>query len=324
MQNKPGSTKFNFIAALGIFCLSIFVSTAQAELIYGIGGLGDANGNPTSPALFTFDSATPGTTTTIGTITGITAGQTLEGIAFAPNGTLYALGYVEASGATQGNSQLYTINLATGAATAVNGTAVNLGFSQGGASAISFGLAFVSSNAIQVIDAGGNIFQLNSGTGGIIPGSVSSVAYSSAPSAGNVEQWSGLALGVNGRLYTIDETNNQLGLRQTANPSLIDPIGTGFGISTRGPGTMGLEISGLTGNVYLQTDTDDAGVADGLYTLNTTTGVATLVGQIGNDSNFNTIDIASGATVVPEPAIWASMISGGALLLAARRFRRRS
>jgi hypothetical protein len=299
------------------------ISAAHAQLFYGVGGLGDTNGNPTAPSLFTFNAATPGTVATIGAITGVGSSQTVEGIAVAPNGTLYLLGYV-ASGGNLGNSQLYTVNTTTGAATPVNATPTNIGFSQGGASSVSFGLAFVGANTIQVIDGGGNIYQLNSSTGGIVAGSVSSVTYSSSPVAGNVEQWAGLALGTNGRLYTIDETNNQLGVRQTADPTKIDPIGNSpaspgpLGISTRGPATMGVDIS-AAGIAYLQTDTDDAGVADDLYRVNLTTGAATLVGQIGSNSNFNTIDIAA---TVPEPGT-SAMIAAGALLVARVVFRRR-
>jgi hypothetical protein len=84
---------------------------------------------------------------------------------------------------------------------------------------------------------------------------------------------------------------------------------------------MGFEISNLTGTFYLQTDTDDADVADGLYTLNPATGLATLLGQIGGDSNFNTIDIA--IQPVPEPATLASMVLGSGMLFALLRFRRR-
>jgi hypothetical protein len=291
-----------------------FASLARAELIYGVGT------NGTTDSLFDFNSSSPNTITTIGNISGLTSGQTLEGITFSPNGTLYALGYVETSGASQGQSQLYTVNLGTGALTAVNSTPVNLGFSQGGASSVSFGLQFTSGgNAIQVIDGGGDIFQLNPSTGGIVGGSVGSVSYSPNPSAGNVPQWADLSFNGAGSMYTIDETNNQLGL---ASGNTIAPIGNGFGISTRGPGTMGFEISKSSGTAYLQTDTDDSGVADDLYTVNLGTGVVSSVGQIGTDSNFNTIDIA--VAPVPEPGTIGMLMAGAGILVAFLRFRRRA
>ena len=57
---------------------------AQAELILG---LTSANG------LISFDSATPGTVTSIGAVTGLTAGDSLVGIDRRPNGgLLYGVG----------------------------------------------------------------------------------------------------------------------------------------------------------------------------------------------------------------------------------------
>jgi hypothetical protein len=311
MQNKAfGSLlKVGFGAAAFLFFIS---ASAQAELIYGVGGTGES---PTSVSLFNFNTTTPGTLNTIGTITGITAGQTVEGITFSPTGALYLMGYNTGTGF----GQIYTVNLATGAATAVNAAAVDYGFATGGASSLSFGLQFTSGNAIQVIDGGGDLFQINAATGTVNAGGTSA-AYS--PSQPLTPQWTGLSANGAGTLYTIDEINNVLGRIDSvsAGTSNVTSLGS-FGITTRGPATMGFEISNLTGTFYLQTDTDDADVADGLYTLNPTTGLATLLGQVGGSSNFNTIDIA--IQPVPEPATITSIGLGGGMLLALLRFRRR-
>ena len=87
------------------------------QLVYGI----TASNN-----LITFDSGNPGVVRTIVGITGLPATQTLVGTDFRPNtGQLFGLGYDAAATGTTANSQLYTIDLATGAATAV-GTAQRL------------------------------------------------------------------------------------------------------------------------------------------------------------------------------------------------------
>jgi hypothetical protein len=81
------------------------------QLVYGI----TASNN-----LITFDSGNPGVVRTIVGISGLPATQTLVGTDFRPNtGELFGLGYNAAAVAPVVNSQLYTINLTTGAATAV-------------------------------------------------------------------------------------------------------------------------------------------------------------------------------------------------------------
>src|SRR5262245_11545992 len=81
---------------------------AHAELILG---LTNANG------LISFDSATPGTVTSIGTVTGLTAGDLLVGIDRRPmNGLLYAVGV----NPVFGTGRIYTLNQATAAATLVS------------------------------------------------------------------------------------------------------------------------------------------------------------------------------------------------------------
>lgn len=293
--------------AVTIAATSILTSVTQAELIYGIGGTGDS---ASSPLLFTFDSLAPSTISTVGAVSGVTSGQTLQGLVFSPGGTLYVLGY----DATTGGSQLYIINQSTGAAAPVNTTPTNIGNATGGASTFSFGLAFTpSGSAIQLIDAAGDLFQLNPADGTLLPGG-STIDYSSAPT--NTPQFVGIAYRSDGTLLTIDQTNNLLGAQNAGDPGMLDTVGP-LGITLLGPQTIGFD-RGQAGLLYLQTDTGDAGVQDDLYTV-AANGAATLVGAIGTDANFNTIAIA----VVPEPATWLSLGFGAAMLLALKRFRRR-
>ena len=74
----------------------------RAELIYAV---------TTTNVLLSFDSATPGTVTTIAAITGLQAGENILGIDLRPaTGQLYGLG---------STSRLYTISPVTGTATQV-------------------------------------------------------------------------------------------------------------------------------------------------------------------------------------------------------------
>ena len=309
MKTPLAALKLHAVA-ITLAVTSIFASVVQAEPIYGIGGTGET---ATSPVLFTFDSLAPNTINMIGAVTGITAGQSLQGLVFSPGGSLYVLGY----DASTGDSQLYIINQSTGAAAPVNATPTNIGNVTGGAATFSFGLAFTpSGSAIQLIDAAGDLFQLDPANGALLPGG-SVIDYSTAPD--NTPQFVGLAYRADGTLLTIDQTNNLVGAQNAGDPSMLDTVGP-LGITLLGPQTIGFD-RGQTGIQYLQGDTGDAGVQDELYTVNPANGTATLVGNIGTDANFNTIAIA----VVPEPSTYAllaiGVVSGAVWLRRNRRAR---
>jgi len=81
--------------------------------------------------LLTFDTATPNLIRTSVGVTGVDAAQTLVGMDVRPlNNALYALGYNAAAATGVANSQIYTINAVTGAATAI-GSAIRLELGSG-------------------------------------------------------------------------------------------------------------------------------------------------------------------------------------------------
>src|SRR5688572_8391490 len=112
---KRLSARFCALACLATFGLT---SSASAELIYGVAAVGNATG------LVTWDSATPNDLESGVFVSGLQTNETLVGIDIRPaTGQLYGLG-------TTG--QLYTINPANGAATAVgSGTGALNGFNFG-------------------------------------------------------------------------------------------------------------------------------------------------------------------------------------------------
>ena len=103
-------------AKMKIFSLALAVGLSlqsEAQTIYAL----------SSGGLYSFDAAMPETANFNGTISGITPGQTIEGMDFRPlNGMLYALGYDRN---TQ-MAQIYTVDVATAIATPVNITPISL------------------------------------------------------------------------------------------------------------------------------------------------------------------------------------------------------
>ena len=87
---------------------ALLANTSSAQDIYAI---------QSNTALVTFSAANPQLFSATVGITGITAGQTIEGLDFRPNtGQLYAFGYNK----TTTSYQLYTIDKTTGVAMALN------------------------------------------------------------------------------------------------------------------------------------------------------------------------------------------------------------
>ncbi len=290
-------------------------TAAAQSLLYGIGGT-DTGAGPNAAAytLFSFQSSTPGTTTTVGTVTA-TTGYALESIAFQPTtGNLY--GYQFNTTTNQG--QLVTINRATGAL-ATLGSPVTIGSisgSNGNSATISFN---PSNGAIRLVTGTNGNFRFNAATGALL-GQDANVAYASGdPNVNNTFQISGVAYTSGAALYDVDNINNVLAT-QNLSTGALTTVGTLGFTATQGSGSEGFTIG--SGNVAFLNSTNSGqggAVRDNLYSVNLTTGAATSLGLIGGSATFNTVDIA--AFVVPEPGTYALCgLSGAALVvLAARR-----
>ncbi len=142
------------LMAFGIGAFPVASAFGQAT-IYGL---------RTNNSLVSFSSATPGTLTTLGTITGVTAGQTVVGMDFRPaTGELVALGYDQATS----TGRLYTINLSTAVATPLGAAAFSIAL--GAESAANIGFDFNPTvDRIRVVSADINAnFRLNPLTGGV-------------------------------------------------------------------------------------------------------------------------------------------------------------
>jgi hypothetical protein len=232
----------------------------------------DIVGLTTAGQLVHFSSAAPGTVTVVGTIGGVTSGQSLVGLDFRPaTGELYALGF------GSGAAQLYKINPTTASATAV-GTSFTLS-----AGDKSFGFGF---------DPVADVARITSSTGenvrvSPITGAVVSNDTALSPSS----LYAGVAYDRNVRgatqttLYSYDLTNNQLvtigsvnGSPNSPNSGKVSAVGAstvtadsgtadraGFDVGGDGVGYLNLVVNGTSG----------------LYTANLGTGALSQVGNFG-------------------------------------------
>lgn len=300
--------------ALAVAVFLPVAGSVRAETIYGL---------TTGGGLFSFNSASPGATTAVTAITGVTQGATsLVGMDFRPaTGELFALSYT----AGTGSSQLYTINLSTAVATAVGGTfTLQSGITNG-----RFGFDFnptvdriraiggyvgASSNA-----ADGANYRLFP-TGGIAATDTNVNYAAGDPNVGTRPALVGLAYSnnfagaVTTTLYGFDFTNDAFvtvgGLNGSPSPNGGQLFTVGQSNLSPIDAAFDLDI-GLAGTAYMNANVSGT---SNFYTINLSNGQATLIGGIG--SGLAVLDIAA---QVPEPSTYA--LIGGALaaLLLARR-----
>lgn len=266
--------------------------------------------------LLRFDSATPGTLTLDVAITGLEAFDSLGGIDFRPaSGTLY--------GYSDGNQHLYTIDPATGAATRV-ATATEPLFGQG----VDFDPVADRLRTVHQIDQNGSIDPVTGAAtfdAGLAyaPGDVNEGRN---PSVAGIAYGNNVAGAVASMLYGIDFDQDVLVRIDVPSAGSLLTVGS-LGLTL--VGFVGFDISGQTGIAYAALDPlTTAFSGSGLYTIDLTTGAATLVGAIG-PGTLEVIGIAAPigtvrepGSPVPEPA--THLLAVAALALAARRARRGS
>lgn len=211
-----------------------------------------------------FDSATPGTITGMRTITGLQAGETIVGLDLRPVGNqLMAVG---------SSSRVYTISTDTGGASAVAGPFTPA------LSGTAFGVDFNPTvDRIRFISDTGQNGRLNPDTGATAGTDTPlSGGGGSAVAAAYTNNFVGAATTT---LYVIDSANDSLyiqgGLNGTPSPNtgvltLVGPLGVDTsavaGFDIIGAGTAFAALSTQTGS--------------GLYSINLSTGAATLIGTI--------------------------------------------
>ena len=293
--------------------LGLGLSGVHAELLTGLTSTG---------TLVTFDSATPGSIGSSVAVTGLLGGETLLGIDRRPaTQQLFGLG---------STSRLYSINSITGAATAVGASSFAPALT-----GTAFGFDFNPvPDRIRVVSTDTSNFRLNPNDG-TLSGTDTPLSYAGGDSGAGITPrvvGSAHTNNVNGAsvttLFGIDSNRDVLVMQggpngaPSPNGGVLTTIGFGLGFNTSD--LVGFDVSGITGLAYASL-TPPAGGASQLFTINLTTGIATLVGTIGTGLTLIDLAASPGSTAVPEPAPLVLLAAGGlVLLVVARRWRSRS
>ena len=113
----------------------------------------------------------------------------------------------------------------------------------------------------------------------------------------------GIAVDPIGRMFGIDILGDRL-FAIDKDTAEVSPIGSlGFNAN----GAVGFDFDDATGTLYLTSIDDNSGLPN-LYTINTTTGEANIVGPLIHGNQHTALAIASGAPCVPPTEVpWISL-----------------
>jgi hypothetical protein len=244
----------------------------------------------TGNAVLRFDSAAPGTILSTTAITGMQASETLLGIDFRPaTGQLYGLG---------STSRLYAIDTTTGAA-----TLVGTGPFATALSGVDFGVDFNPTvDRLRVVSDADQNLRLNPNNG-TLAALDNTLAYAvgdphvgANPNVVGSAYTNNFAGAATTTLYAIDSNLDILAIQNPPNSGILNTVGS-----------LGVNTSGLAGFDIAAGSTAFASLTVGgvvrLFTINLSTGAATLVGSIGT----GTIAIRDIA-VVPEWTVYLPFI----------------
>lgn len=260
----------------------------------------------TSNQLVRFDSAAPASALSTVAISGL---RQSDGVTADPFGQIAELSF---SGSTlyaiDNNANFYTLNTTTGAATLVSSSFSPAGFN--GALAYD---PFISGGGFRFVSDARENYRVS--LGGVFTAGPS---VSVATGVGDVNQGatlalSGLAIDVDfGTGYAFDANLDTLLVTNDANFEIFSTVGALGGDFTA---LASLDfVDGSTLFAALSTDS----ATSSLYTINTATGAATLVGAFGTGVTA----IAINPSAIPEPSTFAALAGLAALGLAASRRRR--
>jgi hypothetical protein len=239
------------------------------------------------------------------------SGESIIGLSRRPaDGQLYAIG---------NTNRLYTINMATATATQV-GSAGNFSLSGFGT-----GTTFdPTADVLRVTTTSEQNLRINP-TNATLISTDTPLAYASGdPHTGTSPSIVGSAYSnqlpgaTTTTLYGIDSSLHILVTQDPANAGTLHTIGA-LGDSNIEAGRDGFAISGASGTAFAAL-TQNAGNFSQLYSIDLTTGAATLLGNIGNASPFDSPLVGLAAPVsTPEPSSLALVGIGGLIFACVSR-----
>jgi hypothetical protein len=293
--------------ALTAFAAAVLPAVAGAEQLFGTNGT----------TISRFDTTTLGTVTTVA-VTGLQAGESIIGIDVRPASVNAGTGALELFAITS-NSRMYIVSPTTGIATSVGSAGA---FTLNGTA---FGTDFNPTvDRIRQVSNTEQNLRLNPNNGALAAtdtalspaGNIVGVAYDrndTDPATGTT-------------LFGIDSAAGTLvtigGVNGTPSPNAggITTVGS-LGLGTNLNENIGFDISG-SGTGYASITT--AGISR-LYTINLTTGTATLASSNGGSIGGGTTPfLGLAAANAPEPGSVALIALAGAAGLASRRRGRRA
>jgi hypothetical protein len=231
--------------------------------------------------LLLFGSENPGTLAREAAITGLGVGERIVAIDFRPaDAQLYGLG---------SDDRIYAINVQTAAATAVGAAAFTPALEGD-----HFGLDFnpAVDRARTAAAEGAQNLRLNPATGAVVATdadyayAIGDVNQGTTPNIGGLAYTNSVAGATVTVLYAIDAITGSLTLLSSPNGGALTTVGS-LGVATLP--SVGFDIDPSDETAYASLTT---GVSSSLYTVNLTTGAATLVGGIGVDSEVEGIAVA--------------------------------
>jgi hypothetical protein len=287
---------------LGLAVGMAAVSTAQAVEIFAMNNLHGTNNGTNMDALIRFDSATPGTFTTIG-VTGV-ANSGFGGLDFSGSGQLYGwASFALGTGAFDGG--LYSVNPGTGAATRISAPGVTLNMQDLAWNPVSGQMVGVNSAANVC-----TLYNINLATGATAP-----IGVVTGLPATNLEV--GLAYDSTGAVYIHDIASDVIyrgaGLAVTALHTL--PQNTNF--------SQGMTVDWSNGNQgYHATIGNTPAFFATLNTFNATAGSYAVGGSFGLAPNGLPSVEAGDIAIRPIPAPGVLALAAAGLLVGGRRRRR--
>ena len=280
--------------------LAALASAVQAAPVYALAG---NNGT-----LVRFDTATPGTVTSVGALSGATTA--LDGLDFRPaDGMLY--GY---NAATSG---IYRVDPNTGVTTLFSTSSAPVSTSALGIdfNPVADRLRVVTANDENRRINVANGVALSDGTLAYAAGDANTGVNPNVVEAAYTNNDNNPATGTT--LFYIDDVLNILVSTANPNAGLLNTVGA-LGVDT--DQFLGFDIFTDLGGLNQAFASLQVGGVQGLYSINLGTGAATLLGAIGMN-RLHGLAVAPALVPVPEPGSLALVAVAGLAVMTLRRRR---